>query len=41
MVIETVTVNPTLADARFSKPNVLVAGSPGANPPASPPPAKK
>jgi hypothetical protein len=40
MVIETVTVNPTLADARFSKPN-LVAGSPGPNPPASPPPAKK
>jgi hypothetical protein len=41
MVIETVTVNPALADARFSKPNVLVAGSPGPNPPASPPPAKK
>jgi hypothetical protein len=40
MVIETVTVNPSLADARFSKPN-LVAGSPGPNPPASPPPAKK
>jgi len=41
MVIETVTVNPPLADARFSKPSVLVAGSPGPNPPASPPPAKK
>ena len=41
MVIETVTVNPSLADARFSKPTLLVAGSPGPNPPASPPPAKK
>lgn len=41
MVIETVTVNPPLADARFSKPSVLIAGSPGPNPPASPPPAKK
>jgi hypothetical protein len=28
MVIESVTVNPPLADARFTKPQVLVAGSP-------------
>jgi outer membrane lipoprotein-sorting protein len=40
MVVESVTVNPTLDDARFAKPQVLVAGSPAASP-AKPAPAGK
>jgi len=40
MVIESVAVNRTLDDARFTKPQVLVAASPAAAP-ATPAPAKK
>jgi outer membrane lipoprotein-sorting protein len=40
MVVESVTVNPALDDARFGKPQVLVAGSPAASP-AKPAPAGK
>jgi outer membrane lipoprotein-sorting protein len=38
MLVESVTVNPSLDDARFAKPQVLVAGSPAASP-AHPPAA--
>ena len=41
MVIESVNVNAPLADVRFTKPQVLVAGSPTSNQPPSPAPAKK
>lgn len=41
MVIESVAVNRTLDDARFAKPQVLVAASPPAAKPAAPGPAKK
>jgi hypothetical protein len=41
MVIESVAVNRTLDDARFTKPQVLVAASPAAPAPAAPAPAKK
>jgi len=40
MIVESVTVNRTLDDARFTKPQVLVAASPAAAP-ATPAPAKK
>jgi len=40
MVIESVTVNRTLDNARFAKPQVLVAASPPAAP-ANPAPVKK
>ena len=41
MVIESVAVNRTLDDARFAKPQVLVAGSPPQAAPGKPAPAKK
>jgi hypothetical protein len=41
MVIESVSVNSPLADARFTKPQVLVAGAPASNQAANPAPAKK
>src|SRR5882762_11761412 len=41
MVIESVAVNRTLEDARFAKPQVLVAATPPAAKPATPAPAKK
>jgi len=41
MVIESVTVDPSLDDARFSKPQVLVAASPTPAAPAAAAPAKK
>jgi len=41
MVIESVTVNRSLEDARFSKPQVLVAASPTPAAPAAAAPAKK
>jgi hypothetical protein len=41
MVIESVAVNRTLDDARFTKSQVLVAASPAAPVPAAPAPIKK
>lgn len=41
MVIESVAVNPSLDDARFAKPQVLVAATPPAKKPTPPAPVKK
>jgi hypothetical protein len=41
MVVESVNVNRTLDDARFAKPQVLVAATPPASAPPAPAPAKK
>jgi hypothetical protein len=41
MVIESVAVNGPVDDARFAKPQVLVAATPPPTPPATPAPAKK
>jgi hypothetical protein len=41
MVIESVAVNPTREDARFAKPQVLVAATPPPAKPATPAPVKK
>lgn len=41
MLVESVTVNPSLEDGRFAKPQVLVAATPGTAKPANPAPVKE